>query len=212
MDNIQVILFDDSAIIREALTESINEMQGFHLVAAFEDCSTMYLDIESTNPDLVLMDIQMPFMNGVEAVTLIRQKYLNVPILMLTVVEDDETIFNSIAAGANGYILKDAESEKLAEYMKEALEGGAPLSPMVARKVIQHLHVTKPIQPTYDLSERELEVLDLIVKGLPYKLIASELHIAYDTVRFHVKKIYEKLHVGSLTEVVAKAIQENITK
>jgi len=207
MNSISIIIFDDTKLVRDSLSQTINDMESCFVVGAFENCGHLFDDIEACNPDLILMDISMPEMDGVEAVKLIRTKYRDLPILMQTVFEDDDSIFNAIAAGANGYILKNAGAAKLAEYIHEALDGGAPMSPSVARKVLSQFQQQRGGKESFHLSEREVEVLGYFVKGLPHKQIAGKMNVTYDTVRFHTKKIYEKLHVSSLTEAVVKAVK-----
>ena len=161
------------------------------------------------------MDIEMPGMSGIEAVLQLKKELPHVQILMQTVFEDDERVFDSICAGASGYILKNFLNTRLIEAIKELQFGGSPMSPSVARKVLNKMQsvsgMIKPGEvPDYHLTSREKEVLSCLVNGLSYKMIAAELHISYETVRSHVKKIYEKLHVASLTEMVAKAINQKI--
>jgi DNA-binding NarL/FixJ family response regulator len=168
--------------------------------------------IEATMPDVVLMDIDMPGLNGIEAVGIVRKKFPNVHILMQTVFEDDDKVFAAIKAGAHGYILKNAKPEQILGAIEEIIQGGSPMSPGVSRKVLgqfQKLSQEQPISD-YNLSSREKEVLALIVEGEPLKVVADKLHITYDTVRSHVKKIYEKLHVSTMTEAVSKTIREKL--
>jgi len=172
-------------------------------------------DVRESRPDVVLMDIEMPGMTGIEAVRAIKKEFPQVQVLMQTVFEDDDRVFDSICAGASGYILKNFLNTKLVESIRELQFGGSPMSPSIARKVLMKMQsvsdVIKPEEaPDYHLTPREKEVLTCLVNGLSYKMIASDLNISYETVRSHVKKIYEKLHVASLTEVVAKAIHQKI--
>ena len=157
------------------------------------------------------MDIDMPGMNGIEGVKLIRKNFPTVQILMLTVFDDDEKVFAAIKAGAGGYILKNAEPQNLLHAISEVYNGGAPMTPGIARKVLHQFQTILPEEKKdYHLSIREKEVLGLLVDGLSYKMIAGKLNITYDTVRAHMKKIYEKLHVASMTEAVAKAINQKL--
>jgi DNA-binding NarL/FixJ family response regulator len=154
-------------------------------------------------------------MTGIEAVKLIKQELPHVQILMQTVFEDDDRVFDSICAGASGYILKNHLNTRLVESIMELQYGGSPMSPSIARKVLSKLqqipqHVKQEEAPNYHLTPREKEVLACIVEGLSYKMIGDRLKISYETVRSHIKKIYEKLHVASLTEAVAKAINQRI--
>jgi DNA-binding NarL/FixJ family response regulator len=159
----------------------------------------------------VIMDIDMPGMNGIEGVKLIRNNFPIVQVLMFTVFDDDEKVFAAIKAGAGGYILKNAEPQNLLHAISEVYNGGAPMTPGIARKVLHQFHDMLPEEKKdYRLSMREKEVLGLLVEGYSYKMIAGKLNITYDTVRAHMKKIYEKLHVASMTEAVAKAINQKL--
>jgi DNA-binding NarL/FixJ family response regulator len=161
------------------------------------------------------MDIEMPGMTGIEAVHKLKKEFPHILVLMQTVFEDDDRVFDSICAGASGYILKNHLNVKLLDAIRELQFGGSPMSPSIARKVLNKMQSVqqyiRPEQaPDYNLTPREKDVLACIVEGLSYKMIADKLFISYETVRSHVKKIYEKLHVASLTEVVAKAINQRI--
>ena len=187
----------------------------FQVVGSYSHVLDCVQDVKESRPDIILMDIEMPGMTGIEAVKSIKKDFPQVQILMQTVFEDDDRVFDSICAGASGYILKNHLNTKLVDAIKELQFGGSPMSPSVARKVLTKMQsissVIKPEEaPDYHLTAREKEVLTCLVNGLSYKMIASDLNISYETVRSHVKKIYEKLHVASLTEVVAKAINQRI--
>lgn len=210
MKKIRVTLFDDNELVRQSLTEMIEHSETHKVAGAFENCLSLADDILATYPDVVLMDISMPGMNGIDAVKVLRSHFAELPVLMQTVFEDDNSIFDAIAAGAGGYILKNAPSHKLLEAITEVYQGGAPMSPLIARKVVQHFQQTQHEKETFRLSPREMEVLQYLVQGLPYKQIGDKMNIGYDTVRAHMKKVYEKLHVCSMTEAVAKAIKFNL--
>jgi DNA-binding NarL/FixJ family response regulator len=161
------------------------------------------------------MDIEMPEMSGIEAIKILCKEVPHVQILIQTVFEDDDRVFDSICAGASGYILKNHLNTRLLDAIQELQTGGSPMSPSIARRVLNLLQKSvvqkpEPNNDSYNLTAREKEVLTCIVNGLSYKMIASELNISYETVRSHVKKIYEKLHVASLTEAVALAINQRI--
>jgi DNA-binding NarL/FixJ family response regulator len=211
---IRVAIFDDNQSLRIGLYQLINGTEGFACVGAYENCKYVLRDIKDCNPDIVLMDIAMPGIDGIEAVRMIRQQYPTLKILMQTVFQDDVKIFHSILAGANGYILKNSSALRILESIKEIYEGGAPMSPSVATRVLQM--VSNPIQVNtttkFDLTERELEILRLLVKGRSYKVLASECDISIDTVRTHIKNIYEKLQVHSMTDAVLTAIRQNIVQ
>lgn len=211
---IRVAIFDDNKNIRTSISLLLNTDPAFDVVGVYSDARHCVEDVLKSNPDVVLMDIGMPGIDGIEAVRLLSREFPLVQILIQTVFEDDERIFNSICAGASGYILKNQLNGSLAESIKELMTGGAPMSPIIARRVLGLLQggklLKQPAEDNYHLTSREKEVLTAIVNGLSYKMIAFDLNISYETVRSHVKKIYEKLHVASLTEAVAKAINQNI--
>jgi DNA-binding NarL/FixJ family response regulator len=210
--SIKVTIFEDNTSLRNGLYQLINGSEGFICVGAFEDCLHLLKNVEDTKPDVVLMDIQIPGINGIEAVRILREKYPNLKILMQTIFEDNEKIFNSILAGASGYILKNTSPSRFLEFIRETYEGGAPMSPSVATKVLKMMaeQSASAQRENFDLSDREKEILSCLVKGMSYKLIADACFISIDTVRGHIRNIYEKLHVHSKGEAVAKAIQSKI--
>jgi len=211
----RIAIFDDNKNIRESIAMLLNTMPDLLVVGTFSHVLDCIEDVKECKPDIVLMDIEMPGMTGIEAVKAIKKELPHIQILMQTVFEDDDRVFDSICAGASGYILKNHINTRLLDSIKELQYGGSPMSPTIARKVLSKLqqipqHVSPGEAPDYHLTPREKEVLGCLVKGLSYKMIAADLNISYETVRSHVKKIYEKLHVASLTEVVAKAINQRI--
>ena len=209
---IRVTLFDDNRSVRQGLSQLLNGSEGYECVGAFENCLNLLKDIEATKPDVVLMDIQMPGITGIEAVKKIREKYPDLKILMQTIFEDNEKIFQSILAGASGYILKNTSPLRLLDFIKETYEGGAPMSPSVATKVLKFVaEKSSPVQSNnFNLSEREKEILSFLVKGMSYKMIAAACYISIDTVRGHISNIYKKLHVHSKGEAIVTAIKDKI--
>jgi len=209
---IRVTIFDDNRSVRQGLSQLLNGSPGYECAGTFENCSNLLQDVEATKPDVVLMDIQMPGISGIEAVKKIREKNPDLKILMQTIFEDNEKIFQSILAGASGYLLKNTSPTRLLDFIKETYEGGAPMSPSVATKVLKFVaQQTSPTQPNnFNLSEREKEILSFLVKGMSYKMIAASCFISTDTVRGHISNIYKKLHVHSKGEAVATAIKKNI--
>jgi DNA-binding NarL/FixJ family response regulator len=211
MSGIKVIIFDDNDSLRDSVAMLLKESGDFTLAGAYADCLDVMNNIRNTKPDVVIMDIDMPGMSGIEAVKVIRNNFPTVQVLMFTVFDDDEKVFAAIKAGAGGYILKNAEPQNLLHAISEVYNGGAPMTPGIARKVLHQFHDMLPEErKDYNLSSREKEVLGLLVDGYSYKMIAGKLNITYDTVRAHMKKIYEKLHVASMTEAVAKAINQKL--
>ena len=210
--NIKVVIFEDNKSLRNSLYQLIDGSEGFKCAGAFEDCSNLLKNIEDTKPDVVLMDIGMPGINGIEAMGILHEKYPNLKILMQTIFEDNERIFQSILAGASGYILKSTSPSRILDFIKETYEGGAPMSPSVATKVLKMVTLQSPSAKvsTFNLSDREKEILSCLVKGMSYKLIADACFISIDTVRGHIRNIYEKLHVHSKSEAVATAIKSRI--
>jgi DNA-binding NarL/FixJ family response regulator len=179
-------------------------------VESYENPIDVRTHLHTFKPDLLIMDIDMPGMNGIEAVTSVRSSNKDIPILMLTVFDDNKHVFDAICAGASGYLLKKHISTKLFSAIEEALDGGAPMSPSVARMVLDSMHQKPSLENPYQLTPKEKEVLTSLSKGNGYKLIAVDLQISIDTVRSHIRNIYEKLHVHSQTEAVSKAINEKL--
>lgn len=203
-----VLLYEDNTMLRESISSIIRIDPRFVVAAAFENVLHAENQIAELNPDIILMDIDMPGRNGIEAVTRIRATGSKTPILMLTVFDDTQHVFDALRAGASGYLLKKHLSTKLFESIDEVLNGGAPMSPTIAFMVIAAMQ--KPAVNPYNLTTRENEILTSLSKGNSYKLMAAEFAITVDTVRAHIKKIYEKLHVHSQTEAVSKAIKERL--
>ena len=208
---IKVLLYEDNPQLREGLTMLISGSDGFEVVAAFKNCNNVVDEVEAYNPDVILMDIDMPGINGIEGLKRLRQYNNQVKVLMLTVFDDNKNVFQAISNGANGYILKKTPPSKLLEYISEAQSGGAPMTASIATQVLKMFSsMNNEKGEDYNLSEREKQVLQLLVEGFSYKMIAGEMFISIDTVRSHIKKIYEKLHVNSKSEAVAKAFKDKI--
>ena len=211
MNQIRVIIFDDNDSLRDSVAMLLQDNTDLILAGAYSNCFDVTENIRDTKPDVVIMDIDMPGINGIEGVKLVHKNFPSIQILMLTVFDDDEKVFAAIKAGAGGYILKNAESQNLLHAISEVYNGGAPMTPVIAKKVLHQFQTILPEEEKdYHLSSREKEVLSLLVEGFSYKMIAAKLSITYDTVRAHMKKIYEKLHVASMTEAVAKAINQKL--
>jgi DNA-binding NarL/FixJ family response regulator len=209
--SIKVLLYDDNETLRTSMEALITEDNGFELLAAMPNAETVETDIAEMKPDVVLMDIDMPVVNGVEAVKRISKINDKLPVIMLTVFDDNENIFNAICAGASGYILKRYATEEIPSAIRMVLTGGAPMTGSVARKVLMMVPQAKTSeQEKSNLTDKEIAILQYLVNGYSYKMIAAELKISIDTVRFHIKKIYDKLHVHSATEAVSKAIKDKL--
>jgi len=208
---IKLLIYEDNPQLREGLTMLIDGTDGFDVMAGFKNCNNVVEQVEAFEPDVILMDIDMPGINGIEGLKLIRQRNQKTKVLMLTVFDDNKNIFEALKSGASGYILKKTPPDKLLEYIKEASTGGAPMTASIATQVLQMFAQLNGQQnDQYNLSEREKQVLQLLVNGYSYKMIAAEMYIAIDTVRSHIKKIYEKLQVNSKSEAVAKAFKDKL--
>ncbi len=202
-----VILYDDNEDLGSSIKLMVDEEVDMEIIAYFSSAETVLEDIGILKPDVVLMDIDMPMVNGVEAVIKIRTISKELPIIMLTVFDDNENIFKAICAGASGYILKRSGTAELPNAIRNVLSGGAPMTSSVAKKVIQMLPSKEHKQEEkFDLTSHEIAVLQLLVKGFSYKMIAADLKVGIDAIRFHIKNIYDKLHVHSATEAVSKAL------
>lgn len=209
---IRIILFDDNLQRRESLTLLFNSNPEFELIASYENGVNAVNEVKETYPDIVLMDIEMPERNGIEALIDIRKVYHDLPILMQTVFDDDEKVFESILQGASGYMLKETTSINMLEAVREAVKGHSPMTPSIAKKVLKFFRENKKPVKDYELTVREMEILQNLVSGKSYKMIAAELNISIFTVNDHIKKIYQKLQVHSASEAVSKAIKEQIVK
>ena len=209
---IHVSIYEDNKHLRESLYYLINGTEGFSCAGAFADCNDLLFQLKRHQPDVVLMDIEMPGMNGIEAVTLIKQHFGSVQVLMQTVFHDDDNIFKAICAGASGYILKTTSPAGYIEAIKDVFNGGSPMTGSIARRVLElfQKNVAPASKHDYELTPKEKEVLQQLVKGKSFKMIADALGSTYETVRTHMKNIYAKLHVNSNTEAVSKALQEKI--
>ncbi|MBV9987924.1 MAG: response regulator transcription factor [Chitinophagaceae bacterium] len=207
----KLLIYEDNPQLREGLTMLINGSEGFEVLAAFKNCNNIVEEVAAWKPDVILMDIDMPGINGLEGLKLVRQSDTEVKILMLTVFDDNKNVFQAISNGANGYILKKTPPSRLLEYIVEAQTGGAPMTASIATQVLKMFSsMNNEKGEDYNLSDREKQVLQFLVEGYSYKMIANEMFIAIDTVRSHIKKIYEKLHVNSKSEAVAKAFKDKL--
>jgi len=205
-----ILLYEDNQLLSESIQSMLRLNSNINLLGAYENPMQVNSHLESKKPDLLLMDIDMPGMTGIEAVAKVRAVDNDIPILMLTVFDDNQHVFDAICAGASGYLLKKHISAKLFSAIEEVMEGGAPMSPSIARMVLASMQQRAMPENPYQLTPKEKEVLTSLSKGNSYKLIGVEFEISLDTVRSHIRKIYEKLHVHSQTEAVSKAINEKL--
>jgi len=208
----RVAIFEDNKHLRSTLELLLSSAGDFVCSGSYADCNDLLEVLQLQTCDIVLMDIEMPGMNGIEATKLIRKSFPQIHVLIQTAFFDDSYIFNAICAGASGYILKTTAPSGYLEALREVEAGGSPMTPGIARRVLELFK--QNMQPVatadYQLSAREKDILQLLVNGKSYKMIAAELGIAFDTVKTHVKNVYAKLHVNSGTEAVSKAINEKL--
>jgi DNA-binding NarL/FixJ family response regulator len=211
--DIKVVIIEDLRDIREGLAALLNGTEGYKCVGKFGSMEEALRNIQRDVPDVVLSDIGLPGMDGIEGVRLIKEKYPEMTILMLSVYNDNERIFDALCAGASGYLLKKTPPARIVESLNEALGGGAPMSPEIARKVITLFRdVRPPERVDYDLTPHEERLLKLLVEGHTKKTAAAEIGVSVNTVSFHLKRVYEKLQVHSKSEAVAKALKNRIVK
>jgi len=209
---ISISIVEDNDRLRGTLAKVIGRAEGFRVVSDYANAENALADLPKVKPEVVLMDINLPGMNGVECVRKLKAQLPQTQVMMLTVYEDTENIFNALAAGANGYLLKRTPTKELIEAIREVHRGGSPMTTHIARLVVQSFQKPVTTAPPAggdlaELSEREQQVLDLLVQGLIYKEIADKLNIGYETVHTYIRRIYEKLQVRTRTEAVAKFLQ-----
>jgi DNA-binding NarL/FixJ family response regulator len=205
---ITVSIVEDNEQLRNTLARVLNRSEGFKCLSHYGNAEDALKELPNVKPEVVLMDINLPGMNGVECVRQLKQSLPTLQVMMLTVYEDTENIFSALAAGATGYLLKRTKSAELLEAIREVHRGGSPMTTHIARKVTQSFLKRGPsTQPTENLSQREQEVLDCLSQGFLYKEIAEKLGISYETVHTYIRRIYEKLQVRTRTEAVAKFLR-----
>ena len=206
-DVIRISLVEDDERLRSSMVVLLEGTHGFRCISAYEDGETALKDIPLKKPDIVLMDINLPGISGIECVRKLKVNLPSIHFLMLTVYEDNNKIFHALQAGASGYLLKMTPPDELLKAIREVNNGGAPMSAQIARKVVQSFHAPSGGENDIQLSMREEEILQSLASGSTYKEIAVELDISTDTVHNHLKKIYSKLHVRSRTEAVVKYLK-----
>ena len=205
---ITVSIVEDNEKLRGTLARVLNRAEGFRCVSQYPSAEDALKELPNAKPDVVLMDINLPGMNGVECVRQLKKVLPAVQIIMLTVYEDTDNIFEALSAGASGYLLKRTTGPELLNAIREVNRGGSPMTAHIARKVVQSFQKSAPAQPAENLSDREQQVLDLLSQGLMYKEIADKLQISYETVHTYIRRIYEKLQVRTRTEAVAKFLRQ----
>lgn len=210
---IRVAIFEDNKHLRETIQFLLNHTAGYCCTGAYPDCNNLTEDITTAPCDIILMDIEMPGISGIEATKIIKENFPHIHVLIQTVFFEDDYIFNAICAGASGYILKSASPMDYIDAIAEVQAGGSPITPGIARKVLSLFkHNLQPVAPAkdYNLTTQEKKVLQLLVEGKSYKMIAAELFVSFDTIKSHVRNIYAKLHVHSGTEAVSLALKDKI--
>ncbi len=208
---IKVAVYDDNKPRRESLQALIDFTPGLEWAGGFENCSSVLEDITVVEPDVILMDIEMPVVDGLEGVRIIKHHFPHIKTIMQTAFDDDDKVFAALQAGAEGYILKTASGTQIAQSIDEVVKGGAAMTPSIALKVMRYFaQQPQPVSTDYNLTPKENEVLTWLARGHSYKMVANEMGISYFTVNNHVKKIYEKLQVHSLGEAVAMAHKQKL--
>ncbi len=198
--SIRIFIYDDSTDRRESLKALLSLNDQFKFVGEAENCKNALANVEEFYPDVILMDINMPEVDGLAGLKLIKNKYPAIKVLMQTAFDDSEKIFTSIKNGASGYILKNDKPQRILQAIEEVVEGGAAMNPTIAQKVLDYF---KPVAKKSPLSPKENEVLSHLAEGLSYKMVADKLGVSYTTINTHTKRIYEKLHISSLGEAIA---------
>jgi DNA-binding NarL/FixJ family response regulator len=205
MSNIRVALVEDNDDLRMSVKRLLQRSPRLRVIADYPDAESAMADVVRHKPDVVLMDVKLPKMSGVECVRVLKDLLPTVLIIMLTVHDDNDSLFNSILAGADGFLLKDTLPSRLVEAIEEVCQGGSPMTPQIARRIVQRFRKNDPPPPTMEnLTPRELEVLEQLALGNRYKEISDSLGISLDGIRFHIRGVYNKLHVHSRTEAVVK--------
>ncbi len=210
---IKVAIVEDLREIREGLAQLLNSTPGFRCTGAYASMEDALEKLPKNIPDLLLSDIGLPGMDGIRGVSILKERHPDLLILMLTVYDDNERIFDALCAGASGYLLKKTPWVKLVESLKEAVDGGSPMSPEVARRVIDLFREVKPPKEAeYGLTPHEVRLLRMLVEGHSYKTAAAELHVSVNTIKFHLRNIYDKLQVHTKSAAVAKALRHGLTR
>jgi DNA-binding NarL/FixJ family response regulator len=209
MDTIKVLVYEDNRDLREGISFLLQATPGIKLVGAFSNVNNLKAELHALQPDVILLDIGMPGMTGLEALPIIKSLSPNTQVVMHTVFDDDDRIFLAVRSGASGYLLKGTPPAEIVQALLDVFRGGSPMTSSVARKVLQYFQQPPKSHPTdHLLSQREQDILRGLMKGFSYKLIADELGISIDTVRSHIRHVYDKLQVNSKTEAILRAMKE----
>lgn len=210
--DLRVAIYDDNDALRDSLNYLLSGSPGFVVAGLYPGCDNLLSDMKDSKPDVVLMDIDMPGINGIQATAILKSHYPEINVLMLTSYDDSSRIFDALQSGATGYLLKKTPPAKILDAIADVVDGGVPMTANIARKVLEFFTEKKNVKSNvYDLSVREKDVLSCLVKGDSYKMISAACFISMGTVCTHIANIYKKLHVNSKSEAVAKAIRENLT-
>lgn len=210
---LKVAIVEDQSKIREGLRQLIDGTEGFRCTGGFGSMEEALVEIGRDLPDVALVDIGLPGMSGIQGISMLKERYPAIAVLMLTVYDDDKRIFDAMCAGACGYLLKKTPPARLLESLTEVVSGGAPMSPQVARRVVSLFRELRPPQDAgCDLTPHEIRLLKLLVEGHNYKAAAAELGVSVNTIRFHMRNIYEKLQVHSKSAAVAKSLRQRIVR
>ncbi len=211
LDMISIAIIEDDTDIRETICTYLGQQEQYMCNYAFESVEAFLDSLNEDNlPNVVLMDIGLPGMSGISGIKIIKERYPDIDIVMLTVYNDPNRIFDSLCAGASGYLLKTTPLPEIRDAIKELHEGGSPMSPQIARRVVDFFHPRISGLPESPLTDREKEIIAGLVDGLSYKMIAQRLHISIETVRYHIKNIYRKLHVHSKVQLISKSMRGEI--
>lgn len=228
MRMLRLVIFEDNADFRDSIIQLLRFTPDIEVVGVFPDGSRAKAEIKALAPDVVLMDIDMPVMNGIDATAVIKEEFPETQVLMLTVSEEEDRIFQALRNGATGYLLKKSDPDEIIEGVRTVCNGGSPMTPAIARKVLQHFHkntlqttdtksnypertVGSEEDPVSQLTAREREILEALVDGLSYKMIAARFFISADTVKNHIQGIYRKLHVNSKSEAIIYALRNGVS-
>ena len=211
-NKIKISIYEDNKPLRDSIVRLIETYDEFELIKAYPNAINIIEDAATDPPEVILMDIGMPGMTGIEATKLLKERFPEIKVIMQTVFDDDNRVFHSICAGAVGYILKKSPPLQIIEAIRQAAAGGGPMTPVIAAKVLELFRLEHPNlgNEQVKLGTREKEILLELTKGFSYKMIAEHCNISLDTVRFHIKNIYEKLHVHSMSEAIVKALKDKL--